>query len=93
MANRFGLWIEEWVDLEAFGYPDLYIPELNLFLEIKLTSKYWTKKKILEQVDKYKNLEDTWIICLDSAPDWLDDVLEWYTPEELCKIVGEIISL
>ena len=92
LANRFGLWIEEWVDLEAFGYPDLYIPELNLFLEIKLTSKYWTKKKILEQVNKYKNLEDTWIICLDSAPDWLD-VLEWYTPEELFKIVGEIISL
>ena len=68
------------VVLNEIGRPDIYLPELDLFLEIKLTSYKWSKKHIVEQVAKYNEISETWIVCLDEAPEWaIETSIPWFT--------------
>ena len=84
LVNKFNLNVELEVVLGEFGRPDIYLPDLDLFLEIKLTSFKWTKKQIVEQVAKYNEVEETWIVCLDTAPEWaIETSIPWFTPDNL----------
>jgi len=84
LVNKFDLNVELEVIIGEFGRPDIYLPDLDLFLEIKLTSFKWTKKQIVEQVAKYNEVEETWIVCLDTAPEWaIETSIPWFTPDNL----------
>ena len=84
LVNKFDLNVELEVIIGEFGRPDIYLPDLDLFLEIKLTSFKRTKKQIVEQVAKYNEVEETWIVCLDTAPEWaIETSIPWFTPDNL----------
>jgi hypothetical protein len=93
LAQRFGLFIEFWRNLETHGYPDLFLPELDLILEIKLSRSTWTKESILNQVKKYSEVSETWIICLDKSPSWAKKKgLNWLTPRELFRVMKSLLK-
>ena len=90
LTRKYDLEVNLWADLEEFGYPDIYLPNLNLILEIKLRKKMWTKRKIIEQVRKYENIERTWLICLDESPSWATiNGITWYTPQKLFSLLDD----
>jgi hypothetical protein len=93
LVNKFDLNVELEVIIGEFGRPDIYLPDFDLFLEIKLTSYKWTKKQIVEQVTKYNEVEETWLVCLDTAPEWaIETSIPWFTPNELFGLLSEFNS-
>ena len=90
LTRKYDLEVNLWANLEEFGYPDIYLPDLNLILEIKLREKMWRKRHIIEQVRKYENIERTWVICLDKSPSWTTtNGITWYTPQELFSLLED----
>ena len=52
---------------------------MKWLLEIKLTSFKCTKKQIIEQVAKYNEISEAWVVCLDNAPQWaLEMNIPWF---------------
>lgn len=89
LVHKFNLNVELEIIIAEFGRPDVYLPDLDLFLEIKLTSFRWTKKQIVEQVAKYNEVEETWIVCLDTSPEWaIETSIPWFTPNELFDLLS-----
>jgi hypothetical protein len=85
-----GLPVERWPDLEEHGRPDIYVPLLDLFIEVKLLSSMWNSKreKIRKQIRKYRKISDVVIVSLDGRPDWWADEEEfadvpWLSPQML----------
>jgi hypothetical protein len=94
IVSRFGLDIERWTSLEEIGKPDIYIPELDLILEVKLLSSMWSLDSIAEQSLRYSEIEDTIIVSLDGEPTaWSKiAVSAWMNPEELFGFLAEILE-
>ena len=93
LVSKFELNAELEVVLNEIGRPDIYLPELDLFLEIKLTSYKWSKKHIVEQVAKYNEISETWIVCLDEAPEWaIETSIPWFTPDGLFDLLSDFRS-
>ena len=93
LVQRFGLFVEFWRNLGEHGYPDLFLPDMDLILEIKLSRATWTKKSIINQVNKYNEISETWIICLDKSPTWAKKIgLKWLTPLGLFSAMNNLIN-
>jgi len=96
ISNRLGLGIERWAYLEEFGIPDIYIPSLDLIVEVKLLSSIWSRPSRLDGVAqqslRYSEISPTVIVSLDGEPkNWADkkEVSPWFTPEQLFDFLEE----
>jgi len=95
IVNKHGIQIERWTFLEELGVPDIYLPEIDLIIEVKLHSSMWTKKLVLEQSQRYSQISDTFIVSLDGMPEyWLDNDDQnnsavWFSPEQLFEFIAE----
>ena len=93
IVNRYGIQIERWTFLEELGVPDIYLPEIDLIIEVKLHSSMWTKESVLEQSQRYSQISDTIVVSLDGMPEyWMynDDKTNsifWFNPEQLFKFI------
>ena len=63
------------------GRPDIYIKELDLIVEVKLTSETWDIKKVAKQKARYEKVAETIVVSLDGKPEG------WLTPKELFKLI------
>ena len=82
--------------LEEFGIPDIYIPALDLIVEVKLLSSIWSRPSRLDGVAqqslRYSEISPTVIVSLDGEPkNWADkkEVSPWFTPEQLFDFLEE----
>ena len=93
LIRKYKLDIELQPIIPSIGVPDIYIPQLNLLLEIKLSEKMWKKKSIIEQVVRYNQIEECWLICLDEKPEWAKEKgITWYTPSQLFHILDGYLT-
>jgi hypothetical protein len=77
IVNKLGLNIERWTYLEDLGIPDIYLPELDLIVEVKLLSKMWKTRDVVYQSLRYLESSPTVIVSLDGEPkDWLKKTFE-----------------
>ena len=87
-----GLNIERWTYLQELGIPDIYIPALDLIIEVKLLSTIWGIGHVIEQSLRYSEMSPTVIVSLDGEPkNWADkkEVSPWFTPEQLFDFLEE----
>ena len=93
IVSRFGLDIERCF-LEEIGRPDIYIPFLDLFLEVKLLSSMWRRDSVAEQSLRYSEIEYTIIVSLDGEPAYWTEAppVPWMNPEELFGFIAEILE-
>jgi hypothetical protein len=63
------------------GRFDIYIKELDLIVEVKLTSKMWDIEKVAEQKARYEKIAETIVVSLDGEPEG------WVTPKELFQVI------
>ena len=90
-VKNFKLEVEPWVYLEGIGYPDIYLKNLDFFIEVKLLSEQWSLQKIKEQVTKYQTISPVIIVSLDGQPEkWPHDICEWFTPDECFDFINEL---
>ena len=83
LVNHLKLRIEPWIYLEGIGYPDIYIPEMDLIIEVKLVGNVWSSNHIEDQVLKYQEISPVIIVSLDGKPKkWDTAICDWFTPED-----------
>ena len=63
------------------GRFDIYIKELDLIVEVKLTSESWNIEKVAEQKARYEKIAETIVVSLDGKPEG------WVTPKELFQVI------
>lgn len=84
LINKYNLEVYWEVRLDKGCIPDIYIPTMDLLLEVKATKRIWTKKQIIEQVKRYEKIEECWLVCLDKKPLWAsENFIHWTTPKDL----------
>ncbi|MDA9118790.1 hypothetical protein N9J83_01465 [Opitutales bacterium] len=98
IVNKHGIQIERWTFLEELGVPDIYLPEIDLIIEVKLHSSMWTKDSVEEQSMRYSEISDTIIVSLDGMPEyWIEteahnSAIFWFNPEQLFQFVDGLID-
>lgn len=98
LVKKHGLQIERWAFLEELGIPDIYLPEIDLIIEVKLHSSMWTKDSVEEQSMRYSEISDTIIVSLDGMPEyWIEteahnSAIFWFNPEQLFQFVDGLID-
>jgi len=80
LVKRYGLNIVHEMHTKQ-GRPDIYIKELDLIVEVKLTSETWDTKKVAKQKARYEKVAETIVVSLDGKPEG------WLTPKELFKLI------
>jgi hypothetical protein len=84
IVNRLGLEIERWTFLEEIGVPDIYIPKLDLIVEVKLLASMWRTDDVVKQSLRYMDISPTVIVSLDGKPtDWTEKTFTWMTEKKL----------
>lgn len=83
IVNRLGLEIERWKFLEEIGIPDIYIPQLDLIIEVKLLASMWKIDHVIEQSLRYSEISPTVIVSLDGKPtEWSEKTFIWMTEKK-----------
>jgi hypothetical protein len=91
IVREYKIEIKPWLYLEqCHGFPDIYIPQLDLIVEVKLNSKMWDKSKIISQVTKYKSFSEVVIVSLDGCPPYWsrkdeEMLASWFDPKSLFR--------
>lgn len=90
-VNRFNIEIERWTFLEELGVPDVYVPKLDLIIEVKLLANMWNLKGVKEQSLRYLEISETVIVSLDGEPyDWQTErTVPWFNPIQLFDFLSE----
>ena len=83
IVSRLGLEIERWEFLEEIGVPDIYIPKLDLIIEVKLLASMWKIDHVIEQSLRYSEISPTVIVSLDGKPtEWSEKTFIWMTEKK-----------
>lgn len=80
LVKRYGLNIVHEMHTQK-GRPDIYIKELDLIVEVKLTSDLWNIEKVAKQKARYEKVAETIVVSLDGEPEG------WKTPKQLFKMI------
>ena len=84
IVKRLGLEVERWKFLEEKGIPDIYIPKLNLIVEVKLLASMWRTDDVVKQSLRYMDISPTVIVSLDGKPtDWSEKTFIWMAEKKL----------
>jgi len=84
IVKRLGLEVERWKFLEEIGIPDIFIPKLDLIVEVKLLSSMWRTDDVVEQSLRYMDISPTVIVSLDGKPsDWSEKTFTWMAEKKL----------
>jgi hypothetical protein len=81
LVKRYGLNIVHEMHTNQ-GRPDIYIKELDLIVEVKLTSETWDIEKVAKQKARYEKVANTIVVSLDGKPEG------WKTPKQLFKMIS-----
>lgn len=80
IVKKYGLSIVHEMHTKQ-GRFDIYIKELDLIVEVKLTSEMWDIDKVAEQKARYEKIAETIVVSLDGKPEG------WITPKELFQLI------